>query len=60
MLQSAFRSTLMLIQANAQNLFQLKGLDVIIQPFRTEVTEYDDDNDNNDNDYNDDEGERNC
>jgi hypothetical protein len=60
MLQSAFCRTLMLMQADAQNLFQLKGLDVIIHPFRTEGTEYDDDNDNNDNDYNDDEGKRNC
>ena len=45
----------------AQNLFQLKGLDVIIHPFRTEGTEYDDDKDdngNNDNEYNDDEGKK--
>lgn len=61
MLQSAFCSTIMLIQANVQNLFQLKGLHVMIHPFRTEGTEYDNDNDdddNNDNDYND-EGKRN-
>jgi hypothetical protein len=48
----------MLIQANVQNLFLLKGLDVIIHPFRTEGIEYDDDNGNNDNEYNDDDGKK--
>lgn len=61
MLQSAFCSTPTRIQANVRNLFQLKCLDIIIHPFRTEGTEYDDDNDdndNNDNDYNDDESKK--
>jgi len=61
MLQSAFCSTLMLMQANAENLFQLKGLVVIINLFRPEGTEYVDDkyyNDNNNNNYNDDDGKR--
>lgn len=59
MLQSTFCSTVMLIQAKAQNLFQFKGLHVTIHPLRTEGTEYDDDNGNNGNDYNDEEGKRN-
>jgi hypothetical protein len=61
MLQSPFCNTVMLIKANARSLFQLKGLDAIIHPFRPEETEYDDDDDDNYinyNDYNDDESKR--
>jgi len=61
MLQSAFCNTVMLIQANTENVFQVKALEVIIHLFRPQGTEYVDDmddNDDNGNDYSDDEIKR--
>jgi hypothetical protein len=61
--QSTFCTTVILIKANSHNLFKLKGLDVILHPFRPEGIEYDNDDDNDDNyinynDYNDDGAKR--